>query len=355
MAQFIVLSSADFPNICRICLQGAEDLQRFKESNAADLYKLLTNIEVETGDMFPKNICKSCKTRLDDINAFIERCKYNETLFQTIYIYEQVNDFKEIEEVHVKTEPEDNFLPESVKREGNLQVSTSNIKFTPCLRCGGLMRHGSAYAHYRLNPKCRPDESKCPMCDKVFDKKQELFLHLNTHKKTRVRKCPQCSEQFNSAEYLSNHLKFAHPDVKLFLCTVCGKGFKGKNSLNKHTESSHAETQCFKILCEHCGKEFKNSASYGTHLHYSHSGRDEATPQLKKNCKEKRARLELECPTCERVFANRFTYAEHQLIHKGEKKLSCNICGKKFKTNTSLKVHVNSHSDRIAFQEKSFA
>ncbi|KAJ8918946.1 hypothetical protein NQ315_016848 [Exocentrus adspersus] len=314
----------------------------------------------------------------DDQTIKRPTCKYNEALLQTVSTNESVHFIIE-PKMEVTVEEENVQLSESIKQDDNVQELPSNVKFTQCLRCGEFMRHGSAHNHYRLNPECKPDESKCPMCDEPFSEKQELLLHLKTHRKSGFNKCsvcfeqfvsakhlsdhirnahtrdkkrnvytcPECSQPFTSAESISNHVKEVHPGVKPFQCPVCGKDFLLNKSLRIHM-NGHKETTPY--ICAHCGESFKWRKEHTRHIYRNHNDNLEKIPKHKRKYTEKRVHLKLKCPICEKVFASRYGYSHHQLIHKGEKKFLCYVCGNKFRTNAALQAHLSSHSDQKPFQ-----
>ena len=51
------------------------------------------------------------------------------------------------------------------------------------------------------------------------------------------------------------------------------------------------------------------------------------------------------CPVCLKLFTRKRDVQYHiSRVHVGERKFPCSVCGKKFKENTHLTVHMRSHT-----------
>ncbi|KAJ8927824.1 hypothetical protein NQ314_019706 [Rhamnusium bicolor] len=273
-------------------------------------------------DIFPKNICNVCINRLEDISAFIDRCKDSDNLLKKIYqeykekrIINVIDsdtdndcDSDQIEGIFIKSQNKKNasFALESVKNEVKIE------------ECESLEPQKSQQTE--MLKDCR-----CPICKKTFYPKNKLTLHLRSHQKEMPYECPECSKKFSFAENLRRHA-LLHKGLKPFICDICKKGFLRKRSLDEHM---NFHTGRIPYICSYCGKGFKRLTDHASHIYHNHNVNKEKVPKYKRKYTEKRVHLNLECTICGKIFASRSGFANHQLIHKGAElgdKLPKNIC-----------------------------
>ncbi len=108
-----------------------------------------------------------------------------------------------------------------------------------------------------------------------------------------------------------------------FECSICGKCFSQKGSLDIHTRV-HAGEKPFECLI--CGKCFSLKISLDGHTRI-HTGEKP-----------------FECSICGKSFSLKTNLDAHNRIHTGEKPFECTICCKWFRQKSSLKVHSRIHS-----------
>ncbi|XP_028987830.1 oocyte zinc finger protein XlCOF20-like [Betta splendens] len=113
-----------------------------------------------------------------------------------------------------------------------------------------------------------------------------------------------------------------HTDKIIFMCTTCGRTFKGKGALQTHVKT-HTKQH---LICNTCGKEFLCSSALKTHVRI-HTGEK---PFL--------------CKTCGKRYKQKPHLEAHIRIHTGEKPFPCKICGKRFRQQSQLGVHLRSHT-----------
>lgn len=104
----------------------------------------------------------------------------------------------------------------------------------------------------------------CSLCGKGFNNKYKMRVHEKNHangvnasskagvakdaaennddidpvtnRKAGSNTCKFCSApEFKTKSALNAHLAAAHPNFRRFLCSMCGKGFKGQKGLGKYT------------------------------------------------------------------------------------------------------------------------
>lgn len=89
--------------------------------------------------------------------------------------------------------------------------------------------------------------------------------------------------------------------------------------------------------CEFCNQTIKGRAMLQMHQYQEHYKNPELV-NLKVGNKHP-------CPVCLKLFTrNRDVKYHISRVHVGDRKFPCNICGKKFKENTHLTVHMRSHT-----------
>ncbi|XP_045512531.1 zinc finger protein 879-like isoform X1 [Pieris brassicae] len=129
----------------------------------------------------------------------------------------------------------------------------------------------SLWAHFRMNhpyeeyPRERP--FICDVCGMRMRYKKGLEAHMYTHLKEKPFKCLRCGKGFNSAGNLATHHGSVHSDLRPYVCTVCNRAFKKKNTLRCHFMTHTGEKP---YRCEICGHAFTQSNSCKSHIRKVH-------------------------------------------------------------------------------------
>ncbi|XP_047198024.1 zinc finger protein 260-like [Hippoglossus stenolepis] len=109
---------------------------------------------------------------------------------------------------------------------------------------------------------------------------------------------------------------------KLFICSVCNKGFPRLSQLEEH-KATH---QLFKpFRCLECGKSFTQKTRLKTHQSV-HTGE-----------------RPFSCTICGKMFSRQDNCTRHERFHSGLKPYSCGQCGKSFTVLGNLKIHQEIH------------
>jgi hypothetical protein len=119
----------------------------------------------------------------------------------------------------------------------------------------------------------------------------------STHKgpnkrRPKNKKCSQCDSAFESQSALDGHVAAVHEKKRPFTCEICNETFPRIFSLTRHMNNEHNQNKTI-YKCKYCDAQGR---------------KDNITKH-------------------ERV------------VHEGEKKYSCNLCGKKFGAQYSVNVH----------------
>ncbi|XP_047464019.1 PR domain zinc finger protein 15 isoform X2 [Mugil cephalus] len=221
----------------------------------------------------------------------------------------------------------------------------------------------------------------CSLCNKVFKNSSNLNRHIRSHG-DKLFKCDDCGKLFSRKESLKQHISYKHsknmPDQEYkYKCNTCEKSFRLENALKFHNCRTDDKTfQCDICLrffstnsnlskhkkkhgeklysCEICSKMF-----YRKDVMQEHRRRHGVGPkhmkreELEANGEEgtKYRKEPSPCPICGKVFSCRSNMNKHLLTH-GEKKYTCEICGRKFFRVDVLRDHIHVHFKDIALMNE---
>jgi len=74
---------------------------------------------------------------------------------------------------------------------------------------------------------------ECTICGKRFDRKGSVDSHTRVHTGEKHFKCSICSKSFGQKSDLKRHTRI-HTGEKPFKCTLCSKRFNRKSHLDRH-------------------------------------------------------------------------------------------------------------------------
>ena len=221
-------------------------------------------------------------------------------------------------------------------------VCGKQFKFRSILR-----RHMMRHSHSRKKPKEK--ELKCSLCNKTFKFQSLLDRHIIVHSS-------------------KNDTDILQPDdTQDFICSICEVKFHSLDQLNQHkkfhteTEKLNASNAVYKIS----GKQFQFSDSNTNDIEpciqkldeeTALSGNDRFSCQVcqKKFKFESKLKLHMVkheeiCKVCDEEFKLHSDLIQHMVTHseKNKEKLrrySCSKCEKKFKFKCLLEAHMLTHT-----------
>ncbi|XP_035255772.1 zinc finger protein 135-like [Anguilla anguilla] len=120
---------------------------------------------------------------------------------------------------------------------------------------------------------------------------------------------------------------------EFYVCTECGKTFRGKESVLEHLQS-HAQDGSH--TCIQCKEKFPDSGSLLRHVQCEHTHNEE-----------------FHCSLCGMRFQAAKAYARHMRVHSGDKLFVCPDCGKNFRHRSSLSRHQQKHRHKPEEEEDS--
>ncbi|KAM8975449.1 PR domain zinc finger protein 15 isoform 2-T2 [Pelodytes ibericus] len=244
----------------------------------------------------------------------------------------------------------------------------------------GLMLSGSRHGMRRKFVRQLGDHKRvfqCNICTKVFRNSSNLSRHVRSHG-DKLFKCDECSKLFSRKESLKQHVSYKHSrndvdgeyryccatcekafrvegflefhncrtDDKSFQCEMCYRFFSTNSNLSKH-KKKHGEK---KFACEICNKLF-----YRRDVMLEHHRRHlEGVRRVKRESSHQNADHSIKykkepsaCPVCGKMFSCRSNMNKHLLTH-GDKKYTCEICGRRFFRVDVLRDHIHIHFKDIA-------
>lgn len=158
--------------------------------------------------------------------------------------------------------------------------------------------------------------------------------------------CEICQKNFVSRSRLRTHRQI-HSTERNFMCQECGGKFKTLNCLKNH---SRLHLNVF-FYCDLCGGRFKGKHELRCHMDAVHLGRKDHVCQIcgKAFSRDKTLRQHLQyhsnernivCEICGFKTINRPKMARHLKSHNGERNYACNICGKRFLYSYNVTAHI---------------
>ncbi|KAM9315152.1 uncharacterized protein KZ484_024843 isoform 2-T2 [Pholidichthys leucotaenia] len=182
----------------------------------------------------------------------------------------------------------------------------------------------------------------------------------------KVHNCPTCGKEFPRSCALKRHL-VVHSGERPFKCFICGRGFTQSGNLKTHMKVHKGEMHKWTLVqeknqpkepstafhvCGECGMDFPEK-----HLleeHYERHKKPYSCPECGKTFKhEKYVEIHMlihseDCPficsVCEKRCISAETLASHMLTHTRVKNFHCGGCGKAFAQSTQLDLHRRTHT-----------
>uniref|UniRef100_F6PL82 PR domain zinc finger protein 15 n=2 Tax=Equus caballus TaxID=9796 RepID=F6PL82_HORSE len=221
---------------------------------------------------------------------------------------------------------------------------------------------------------------QCSICSKIFQNSSNLSRHVRSHG-DKLFKCEECAKLFSRKESLKQHVSYKHSrnevdgeyryrcgtcektfriesalefhncrtDDKTFQCEMCFRFFSTNSNLSKH-KKKHGDK---KFACEVCNKMFYRKDVMLDHQRRHLEGVRRVKREDLEPSGENPVRYKKEpsgCPVCGKVFSCRSNMNKHLLTH-GDKKYTCEICGRKFFRVDVLRDHIHVHFKDIALMD----
>nr|XP_006812793.1 PREDICTED: zinc finger protein 729-like [Saccoglossus kowalevskii] len=228
-----------------------------------------------------------------------------------------------------------------------------------CKQCGKIFENKSILSvHMQYHTGVKPFQ--CKQCEKRFCTIGNLNVHMRIHTSEKQYKCSECGTAFRMKNLLKKHHMADHADVWPFQCDRCEKGFTQSRELSLH-KKTHTQKSYDHTLCKKCGKSFSTISCLTRHQQNVHvSERQYKCQQCSRDYKSEmslREHLQIhtdkkqhQCTVCEKSFRAKQYLIVHQRKHTGERPYKCTICEKDFAALCSFRYHQQTHTGEKPFQ-----
>ncbi|XP_066956539.1 zinc finger protein 3 homolog [Macrobrachium rosenbergii] len=212
-------------------------------------------------------------------------------------------------------------LRDHISRYHSEEDSSSRYPYS-CEHCKRMYRNEN-----NLTKHLESQGGKCDICGEVLPCSGVLFRHKKNHASCS---CEYCDKVFQSKSALQIHVNIKHKDKGL-QCSMCPKKFLFPSYLKLHFANAHSQsTPQFK--CQECGFCAVTESYLKSHMTRMHSGSD---------------KRKYTCQVCHKNFRSNARLVEHTRIHTGERPFSCPVCFKTFYSQSNLYAHERTVHGRL--------
>ena len=99
--------------------------------------------------------------------------------------------------------------------------------------------------------------ARCPFCEYKCGDPSNVARHVATvHHRDKSYKCPHCESVYNRQDNLNMHIKAKHGSLgpKVFQCLQCDFETTKKSNLTRHMETTHGYNLHIAINMQHCSR-----------------------------------------------------------------------------------------------------
>nr|XP_029721374.1 zinc finger protein 502-like [Aedes albopictus] len=198
----------------------------------------------------------------------------------------------------------------------------------------------------------------CGLCGQKFESAVDFERHRDSQHQNRLL-CNICEESFQSEKDVVEHYKTGHggstepikplpknvistpyeranlmkKDARIYVCQICSNEFLDVAQAKHHVNHDHANVK--RRSCDKCGRTFRRRAGMIRHSQISQSCGDPAAIPRKFVCK-----------FCDKAFQQEAVLKRHSALHADQdpdfKGHICDLCGKAF----TMYRHYQEHKDR---------
>ena len=112
--------------------------------------------------------------------------------------------------------------------------------------------------------------NNCPICNKKYDNKEDLLLHLKIHGgmiypkgQEKIHKCIECGKAFNKRKDMKRHTVM-HTRKREYRCMYCPRLFRQRDQLNRHFRKFHSHAADCGDLCPGAGSAAATAADHNS-------------------------------------------------------------------------------------------
>ena len=194
------------------------------------------------------------------------------------------------------------------------------VKSFKCELCDKEFKYKETMHRHKKEKHENHFEGKCDICNEIFP---NLRQHLKSSHESLIKNlpCPSCDKLFDKRSHLKLHIKGVHEKERVYSveCNTCGKTFANRSSMENHNLVFHTNIRPFK--CDFCDKGYILEKHLARHIRHFHE-----------NVKQ------FACDLCEKSYFTDNSLKYH--FKKIHEKMTCNLCDKIFKNQICLTKHL---------------
>ncbi|XP_056630294.1 zinc finger protein 260-like [Diorhabda sublineata] len=399
----------EFGELCRICLSKVDNMKYLLDSSTeiTEIISMLSSIinsEINLMDCLPSYLCKTCEEKLKLCFDFQQMSqKSNNLILQYIdtplIVIKQkdpyisiaeftpneslkVENIETVEEISVLYENNNNSCSDNESKDEDFPKkkigrNTTKIKLSQhdpnevmniiketklkfyeskeCLLCNftainnrTLSRHMTKNHSDFKDKWCRQcnkivenisqhvetvhkDDLKCKFCGKKCRMSSHFVEHLMHHCVDHQFTCETCKKCFTTIRHLKYHLK-----IHQIVCEICSETFLNRRSLLAHNKIHNI------LKCKICNENF-NIEKFDTHVCFRGEGKNEQERVTKSD-------FDKFCIDCNETVGDMDKHIKAQ-HNKGDNiRGLCTYCGKQFKNQSYLTIHLRRHTKDTPFK-----
>lgn len=279
-------------------------------------------------------ICVDCKVIITNFQQYKQEVRdkqntiksYNKKLFK-------IKEEPDIAEVFLNRDPfADDYIKEEpqqeveLKHEPEVLIHEDENKFILNLHKRLVKRHFNEACPPNI-PSKKPKRSSTAAC---FDcgiilSPDDLIQHrIDAHLSEFI--CDICYRAYRTKNSLLKHIRHHITEESQHKCDPCSKIFVNKKELITHNNRCHSNGNIY--ICDHCENVF-TSRKEMVRCREGHYVRKKSSKGSSRPC-----------PICNKRMKSNSIYSHIRLVHNNERDQICQVCGKALKTSYDLKVHL---------------
>ncbi|CAH1969796.1 unnamed protein product [Acanthoscelides obtectus] len=375
------ISSKDFQNSCRFCLEQKNPLTDIP-AKSLEILEHILEVKFTDDEHLPTKACEDCAKEMESCSQFIEKCKnsYSALLAAVEEGHDKLNYQSSIDDTE-----EHNYDCEEKGNEAKAQAAHSSTeKYRNIIVDEDLYRSDyqkkndkiivERAMHYSIDEVA---EIEFIQCKEVFSTDKQWLSTLAKHKVPHSNKpiireqtkssqenkksiknfykkikdengklkfqCTLCNRVLNTHSAALSHMNI-HTGEKPFTCEFCGKKFTSISSVNIHKRQHTGETP---YKCRVCNRGFRSSSNRKKHEDVHHFIMKDVDTDTESHDIGNNADSDIdkvECDICKKKI-NKHGFGVHRKSHLNEKKqFICTYCNKEFQKNSHLERHLRIHT-----------
>ena len=235
----------------------------------------------------------------------------------------------------------------------NVHMQPNKIK-AKCEDCGETFNKDKNFMEHmkKIHNNTRP--YLCKVCNVGYNSKNGLKIHVRSVHSREQLKCEadaDCGETFFYQTQLENHYKANHPDFKVNHCFICNTSYGSSYMYKRHVATGHSNRHS---TCKFCDTVFTTHQLLDDHYKKDHGisepydcsicGKTFAMKySMEKHVDAHSKKPRIQCNYCSECFAYYTDFEKHTYeAHGISNAYQCHTCNLNFSTKHYLTVHLSS-------------